>query len=218
MIAQLIGKLVKQPNVWRKLLAIAMHDPDELILAGDGSGRVYMHRYWLFNRITNYKRKYWLIPFSIRVHRIMLPDDDRHPHDHPFNARTWIMSGGYDEVRLEHDTMYQPTYEVAYRRVAGDTSELTFDQYHKITAIHDNLDIIGGGAVTLFMFGPYRGPWGFWVDGHKIVRAEYLRRYKPADPQACKAVMYSDQTICKARDLGWDANDTDRPPCGLHRN
>lgn len=213
MIAALIGRVLKRRTVWEDLLNIAMGDPDEPILAADGSGQVYMYRYWLFNRITNYKRKYPFIPFSIRIHRIMLPDDDRHCHDHPFNARTWILSGGYDEVRMEHDEMYRPTIEVEHRRKPGDTSRLGFERYHRVTAIHDNPDIEGGGALTLFKFGPYLGKWGFLVNGEKMIHAEYKRRFEPQSPDACKARDYSDLTFCDTCGIGWDRNDPDRPPC-----
>ena len=38
---------------------------------------------------------------------------------------------------------------------------------------------LGGGfagALTLFITGRYRGPWGFWVDGAKVPWREYERQ------------------------------------------
>jgi hypothetical protein len=215
MIAKLIGRILRKPAVHERLLRIAARTPDQHIASSDGTD-VYMYRYWLFNRITNYKRRYWFIPFSIRIHHIVRPDSDRHLHDHPFNARTWIMRGGYEEVRLHElfngcaritgNVDRLPMYEI--QRFPGDTSTLGFEQYHKITKVADC------GALTLFMFGRYRGDWGFLVNGCKMLRREYQRRFDPHAPGACLATQYSETTICYPCGLGWDTNDEHRPPCG----
>lgn len=213
MIARLIGRILRKPAVHERLLHIAARDPDYHIMSADGT-TVYMYRYWLFNRIMNYKRRYWFIPFSIRIHHIVQPDNDRHLHDHPFNARTWIMRGGYEEVRMRpFSALYVPSERMMeLHRFPGDTSTLGFDQYHKITKIAD------GGALTFFMFGRYRGDWGFLVNGVKVLRREYLRRFDPGAPDACRAVQHSDQTICEACNLGWDTNDEQRPQCDVDWN
>ena len=166
MIARLIGRVLRKPKVHNWLLEHARGTPDAPILSPDET-EVYMNRYWLFNPIgSDYTRKYPFIPFSIRIHNILRHDQDRHMHDHPFNARTWIMRGGYNEVRLVDG------HVVEIERRAGDTSTLGFDSYHKITRIED------GGALTFFMFGPYKGQWGFLVDGHKMLHRQYVERFK----------------------------------------
>lgn len=201
-IIRLFGKFLAIPAVAHTLFDIAKADPDEHILAADGSGRMYMYRYWLFNRITNYERKYKLIPFSIRIHRIMLPDTDRHMHDHPFNARTFLMLGGYDEVRqvlydwadvacnndpfeggkvLSDKRSPHPAddFNIAYvrhERRPGDSCTLGFNQYHSIERIIDSPELNGGGVLTFFAFGKYLGKWGFDVDGTKVPHAEYKER------------------------------------------
>ena len=213
MIVKLIGRVLRKPRVSDYLLTRAKLTPDQHIMSPDGS-QVYMYRYWLFNPIdpTTYKRKHRLIPFSIRIHHIVQPDPDRHLHDHPFNARTWIMRGGYEEVRSKvtpalTDPWWTQRYMVERNYLAGDSAKLGHNQYHKITKLH------GGEALTFFVFGRYLGPWGFLVNGEKMLFREYLRLYKRRHPKACLAVQHGDQTVCDACDIGWDTNDPERPMC-----
>jgi hypothetical protein len=212
MIAKLIGRVLCKPAIRSALLDIARQTPGEHIYGGP-NGDIYMYRYWLFNKITKDRRKYPFIPFSIRIHRIMRADADRHLHDHPFNAWYWIMGGGYEEVRVAKPTLADPNWSrenmVEYQRLPGDAVTVKHNEFHKITKIHDTRD----GALTLFVFGRYKGPWGFLVDGRKMLRAEYERRYKPKAPTACLAVQHSDQTLCEPCGIGWDTNDPERPMC-----
>ena len=213
MIARLIGKILAQPRVSNRLLAIAMRTADKHIESPDKS-EIYMYRYWLFNRIdAKHRRKYPFIPFSIRVHRVMREDLDRHLHDHPFNAWWWIMAGGYDEVRVQKATLAEPNWSrdlmCERRLLPGDFAKIGSREYHKITRLHDARN----GSLSLFVLGRYKGPRGFLVDGRKMLRAEYDRRYKPKSPTACKAVQHSDQTLCEECGIAWDTNDPERPMC-----
>lgn len=203
MIGRLIGRILRKPAVRDKLIGMATPNIDFDIIGEDGS--VYMRRYWLFNPIANQKRKYPFIPFSIRIHHILRADQDRHMHDHPWNARTWILDGWYFEQRVAPPTAADPNRHgyrlIQYRRAPGDTARLGYERYHRITSVSD------GGAWTLFVFGRYRGQWGFMVDGKKVNFRQYDLRKK------CEARQYSDQMLCKRCDLGWDANDPCRPDC-----
>ena len=196
MIHKLIGYIVSRPAVCKYLYAVAMRNPDQHIMSPDGT-QVYMYRGWLFNKITDQKRKYPFIKYSLRVHHILMPDLDRHRHDHPFNARTWIMENWYIEER-EHpvesfsDITYAEQQEMreggraeitdyesrryydepdvvitTRRRVAGDTATFGFERFHRIT------EVAPGGTITLFGFGDYVGDWGFNVDGKKVLRRVY---------------------------------------------
>jgi hypothetical protein len=206
MIGKLIGRILRRPHVRDKLIEIAKRTPDYHIVGDDGS--TYMARYWLFNPIAGQKRKYPLIPFSIRIHHIIRADRDRHLHDHPWSARTWILDGWYIEGRDEWvDEILEDEGEcfhkktVWYRRAPGDTARLGFKQYHRIAQVAD------GGAWTLFVFGRYRGTWGFLVDGQKVGFRQYEMRKK------CEAVQHSDQVLCRRCGIGWDVNDPCRPDC-----
>lgn len=128
-------------------------------------GETYMRRWWLFNPYgyeSRQPRHRWC-PISIRVHHIVKPDDDRHLHDHPWNARTIILRGGYLEIVDRGDLGL-----VMRGRDAGQTNRIGFGQFHRIAAVTD------GGAYTLFISGEHRGTWGFLVDGVKVPWRKYL--------------------------------------------
>lgn len=145
----------------------------------------YMNRWWLLNPYKNdqslpedqrHTRKYSWLP-SIRVHHILREDHARDMHDHPWDARTVILAGWYDEERMVgwkeviNPTTgglggYLQTVEM-FTREAGDTASLKFGEYHNIT------EVSPGGVYTLFFTWDYMGTWGFWVDGEKVPHKEY---------------------------------------------
>ncbi len=159
---RLLAWVVSREPVAAWLLHQAMRTPYAPVMSADGQ-TVYMDRWWLFNAYdpSTYEAKHGWCPISVRVHFIKAPDSDRHLHDHPWNARSIILDGGYVERR--------PGGRFFVRR-PGDTTELKFGEYHKIT------NVMGTGALTLFITGRYRGPWGFWVDGAKVPWREYERQ------------------------------------------
>lgn len=178
MIIRLLAKFLARPAVADWLIARAMRTPYSHLPSNDDPS--YMERYWLLNPFypedERERRKavglseYNIFP-SIRLHRIMRRDLDRHLHDHPWNARTIILRGFYDEVRLERP--YQAVFdftkeEVEHRRMAGDTATLRFGEYHRITSVSE------GGVWTMFISGRKRGTWGFLVGGIKIPWRHYL--------------------------------------------
>lgn len=153
---------VSHPFMVRYLVMRAMQTP-YLHLTG------YMNRYWLFNpyepESDGRDAKYRWLP-SVRVHHILRKDMDRAMHDHPWDARTVILYGYYKEIRLENGE------ERHYARYAGDTAKLNFGEYHTITEVSE------GGVWTLFITWPYKGTWGFLVDGVKVPWREYLAKHK----------------------------------------
>lgn len=173
---KLIAKICAKPAVAQWLINRAFKTPYSHITGPDGS--IYMGRWWLFNAYPapgEYKGK-WQFPISIRIHHIQRADSDRNLHDHPWNARTIIIGGGYVEKRLrviDRDSDSQidwgtdPVHSAHIRRV-GDTAALKFGEYHSIT------DVTPGGAWTIFITGKYRGTWGFLVDGVKVPWWKYL--------------------------------------------
>lgn len=199
MIWKLIAKFCAQPRVAAWLILRAMKTPYTHIVK---DGEIYMERYWLFNPYPpahdGRKRRWgdWLP--SVRLHFIHLPDADRHCHDHPWDARTIILHGGYDEARLEPATFAQMLNTEApcgvtqdgdflavntYRRRRGDTAAIKFGEYHKITHIEED------GACTLFITWKYRGTWGFLVNGVKVPWRKYLglERAAPGTPETTAA-------------------------------
>lgn len=160
---RIIARIVSHKKIKWWLIERSMKTPYTPIMSADGM-QVYMGRWWLFNPYPapgDYKRKGWRdwMP-SIRIHHIMQPDQDRHLHDHPWNARTIILDGWYLENR-KNDIW-------PYLRENGDTAKLLFGEYHKITAVSPS------GVYTMFITWKYRGTWGFDVDGVKVPWREYI--------------------------------------------
>lgn len=156
--------LTDNPRVVDWLIRRAQRTPYTHITSADGQ-HVYMGRWWLFNPYGRGAdghqapaRWPWLP--SVRIHHICRADEDRHLHDHPWNARTIILRGFYVE-QLDG----QKTAKV---RDAGYTGRLLYGQYHRIAAVSQ------GGVWTLFITGRYRGEWGFKVGGKKMPWREYI--------------------------------------------
>lgn len=159
----LIARFLARPAVTDWLIRRAMRTPYFHLVDADGS--TYMERYWLFNpyppKSDAGKRRWgdWLP--SVRLHKIMRADLDPHMHDHPWNARTFILRGYYWEQRR---------WQLFPRlRASGDTAELLFGDYHRITRVSP------GGVWTLFITWRHRGTWGFLVNGRKVPWREYLK-------------------------------------------
>ena len=147
---QLIAQLLAYPPVARWLYRRAQRTPYRH-LGG------YMRRWWLFNGYDRPGHISWLP--SIRMHHIEREDVGRHLHDHPWNARTFVIAGGYLERRVNG---------ALSTRLCGDTATLKYGEYHSIDRV------MPGGAWTIFVTGRKRGTWGFLVDGQKIPHHVYL--------------------------------------------
>jgi hypothetical protein len=180
MIWSALARLLARPAVADWLIRRAMRTPYSPIIK---NGDLYMERFWLFNAYPDTGKsgadRRGGFPISIRIHHIVLPDQDRHLHDHPWNARTVVLRGWYDETRLEtpptHSDGYHRIVNAQYRRNTGHSAPLRFGEYHCITALAT------GGAWTLFITGPYRGTWGFLVNGVKVQWRKYLGQPEKED-------------------------------------
>lgn len=152
-----VARYVTTPLVMAQMWARASKTPYVHLLG-------YMSRYWLFNPYHGEDdvRRWWFLPFSVRLHHIHRADNDRHDHDHPWNARTIILRGWYREEREG----------LVYRRTMGCTSTLNFGEYHRI------VEVSPGGVWTLFITYRKCGDWGFWVNGRKIPAREYFELQK----------------------------------------
>lgn len=162
---RMTAKILAMPFVADRIIGRAMKTPYYPIIK---DGQTYMERFWLLNPYESVDgqqagSKYKWFPWNIRVHWIRLPDQDRHLHDHPWNARTFILKGSYVEKRL----LMTGHIRFICRR-AGDTARLGFGEFHSIT------EVPKGGVWTLFVSGPYQGTWGFLVDGVKVRWRAYL--------------------------------------------
>lgn len=124
----------------------------------------YMERWWVFNPYQDSHgqiiERSWLMRClpSIRVQHIMRADNERHRHDHPWNARTFILRGWYMEDRKGAPLRCC---------LEGTTARLGYGEYHRI------VEVSPGGVWTLFITWKHQGTWGFEVDGKKIPWREY---------------------------------------------
>jgi len=120
--------------------------------SADGTGPVSWRRplAWLIQRAG----------YAVRVHHIKRADNAPDRHNHPWNARTIILRGGYVEDRENG----------VFARAEGDTATIGFGEFHNITWVTE------GGVWTLFITRKYLGSWGFKLpDGTVVPHKEYQR-------------------------------------------
>lgn len=155
------AKMLAQPEVRQYLIASAMKRPDDHLPG-------YMMRYWLKPPSPDDLKELPETPSdiyanSIRIHHILTKDHDRHPHDHPWQFRSIILSGWYREERI------MPNGEPrVITRMAGDTYTCSQGEYHRI------IEISPEPLFTACIIGRKQAKWGFMVDGQHIDSHEYL--------------------------------------------
>lgn len=95
--------------------------------------------------------------FSVRFHKILMSDMDRHLHDHPWNWVTFMVKGAYVE-----------TTEKGSRKVrAGMVNG------HKATTPH-KLTLLSKEVWTVFITGRETREWGFHTEEGWLPHFEYL--------------------------------------------
>lgn len=185
-----LARFLAKPRIAEALIRYAKRTPYMHLPSNEDPS--YMERYWVFNpydRTTNKPRWGLLCPVSIRVHHIKREDLDRALHDHPWDARTIILRGWYEEKRLlvgeDRQRMIDQQCDAIskllealdpgkaevceyFTRQPGDTAALRFGEYHTITEVSE------GGVYTLFFSSSWKGVWGFLVNGVKVPWREYL--------------------------------------------
>lgn len=175
---RLIARIASRPAVADWIIRRAQRTPYYPITSRDGT-RLYMDRWWLFNAYSkdaegNAGPPRWSWLPSVRVHHICVPDDDEHMHDHPWDARTIVLRGWYEEERplgAKLSDMLPPMFKTArliHARPRGYTGPVLHGSYHRISHVSY------GGVYTLWFTWQYRGTWGFLVDGVKVPWREYL--------------------------------------------
>ena len=172
---QELAWMLCMPSVAAWLVRRAIRTPYRHLRDPDGD--VYMERYWLFNAYPDPRadefgyaiapKSYWAWAPSIRLHYILREDRDKHPHDHPWEARTFILRGWYIEERVM-DWTNRFSRSLRKHRLAGDTAIIDLNMFHRIATVSD------GGVWTLFITWKKYEDWGFLVAGEKIGYRTYL--------------------------------------------
>jgi hypothetical protein len=125
----------------------------------------YLERYYLFLK----DRKSF--PFNIFLHKFLKGDPDD-VHDHPWSYFTLILWGGYYEWTPYFNEMNELTCEIQKWRGPGHFRFCRPNSYHRIELKP------GVTAWTLFIPGPQRRDWGFWVKNKWIQHEEYINLRK----------------------------------------
>lgn len=97
----------------------------------------YLERYYMG---TVFGRQLWL-------HRFLSSDGERHLHNHPWNATSIVLAGGYLE-ELVGDCRY---------RLRWSAGKITMERLHRISSVDP-------GTWTLMIVEPGRIPWWDFVD------------------------------------------------------
>lgn len=127
-----------------------------------------------------YMRRWRLMPAwlpGVRLHNILVGDDDRALHDHPFSFVTIILRGGYWEHLVDGSRTWHGPGSILFRQAeVFHRIELGRDYIASVDFAFDDIAFIEGDrpAWTLVFRGPYRRQWGFltkdgWVHNNKFV-------------------------------------------------
>jgi hypothetical protein len=139
--------------------------PPDLILR-DRHGDIYLHRWWVVPRNDDQ---------NIYLHQFTGDDDDRAPHDHPYDSVSHILEVGYDE-QMSGNT---------YRRRPGEIITRRSHESHRVVLLRDEAGY-KLPSWSLFVTGPRLvhpvsgkfGDWGFylptgWVSQEVINKGNY---------------------------------------------
>ncbi len=88
---------------------------------------------------------------SLYLHKIATPDSRPTLHDHPWSFISLILTGGYDEIRLD------PIDLTPRRRRRRWLNVMRRDDAHYIARLHNNRP-----CWTLLLVGRRRRTWGYW--------------------------------------------------------
>ncbi len=115
-------------------------------------GELHFQRYRLF----------WTPWFALYVHRILKSDEDLHPHSHPWNFLSFILSGSYREKVWDFRDKEMPGMDCTF--TAYDTIVRRTWQYHKI-------EIIKPVTSLVFVWGKNPFAWGYYL--HNTTQMAY---------------------------------------------
>jgi hypothetical protein len=114
-----------------------------------------------------YLRRWRLIQtpwFALYLHKVLLPDDDRHMHDHPYNFSSLVLRGGYKEV-----VDYGDGWSWGRSHKAGSIHHMKAEWLHKIVSLKRV------PTWTLLFVGRRRRTWGFWTENGWVAWHNYER-------------------------------------------
>lgn len=134
-------------------------------VAGDNARHSYFRRFGLYAYRHHigpaddlYMRRWILrLPFggSVRLHHIVRSDAGRELHDHPFDFVSWLLTGGYLEVRPD-GSHWRRRWSLVRRRA---------EDLHRVVVVKP--------VWTFVITGPWRREWGFQTPTGWVSRKVY---------------------------------------------
>lgn len=138
------------------------------VCLGNGSLTVeYLRRFYLF------RSKWFGLNFGdLYLHHILRGDDDRLPHDHPWNFRTFVLKGQYREEIYDYEGDFSNLTRVRRPDRIVKAGQYLFRRAEHIHQV--KLDGRNGGAWTLLFAGKYRRDWHFIDEDKAILWRDFL--------------------------------------------
>lgn len=131
----------------------------------ESGGKPYLIRVFLEHRYSGRSAQ------TTYLHRFVSSDAERWLHDHPFDARSEVLCGGYAEEKLTTLSHKGPMTETLWR-VPGEEFWISSGTFHRIVSVEPD-------TWTLFRHGPHLAKgWGFleWEDDE---RGPHMRYHQP---------------------------------------
>jgi len=97
--------------------------------------------------------------FSIYIHGIYAPDQDKHLHNHPWDYKSLVLKGSYIEETNNGVNLLK----------FGSVTSRSGEDYHKIKTLLTN------SVYTLFIVSPAKRTWGYQVNGKWMDNEEYRK-------------------------------------------
>lgn len=99
---------------------------------------------------------------QVFIHHIVRPDAGRELHDHPWDFKTRLLSGGYYEQFLENNSSGICSVNGRWA-IGGDTLEHHAEHTHRLDKVLD-------GTYTLVTASAARRVWGFYTQQRRADR------------------------------------------------
>lgn len=157
------------------------------ITGGPNGETVYLVRYIAYSGMLG----------CVYIHRFMRSDADD-PHDHPWDFWTYVISGGYTEIRYDRsspvvgmekgDFVFSSLWtRTENKRKPGSFAKIRANDIHQVVVDKSrNMDEIEDAPYTICYMKPRIREWGFWSledKGKKFVDWREYLSITPYDPR-----------------------------------
>lgn len=141
--------------IQRLLRRLSSRLPYRMIHGGDPND-VYLERFYLFGHSPKYfdvpvRAFLGFLPFTVFLHHFKRSDADIELHNHPWkSAIAFILTGGYDEIRVDpdHAPGVLPIPTVIRRILPGHFNLIRVTDHHRV-----------------ILLDPQKGCWTIFITG-----------------------------------------------------